>query len=168
MLSTSLTCRFCNSMNTWETRWQMIVRCLLVHNFCRAWLTHWRMHARTKCSSRSTLNSFLNFIWRHNDGWLNFRRSKFSEENLDPGNRTTWEVLKTYHVVEPWVGPRITLNWTKHTAWGPHISRHMLDWMQKFRWPSDDSQDEVASIGVSWYELVLSFMKTCWTVFSLA
>ena len=90
-----------------------------------------------------------------------------SEENLDPGNRTTWEVLKTYHVVEPWVGPRITLNWTKHTAWGPHISRHMLDWMQKFRWPSDDSQDEVASIGVSWYELVLSFMKHAGLFFPL-
>ena len=92
---------------------------------------------------------------------------KVSEENLDPGNRTTWEVLKTYHVVEPWVGPRITLNWTKHTAWGPHISRHMLDWMQKFRWPSDDSQDEVASIGVSWYELVLSFMKHAGLFFPL-
>ena len=35
----------------------------------------------------------------------------------------------------------------------------MTNWMLQCRWPKEASDDAVASIGVSWYELVLSFMK---------
>jgi hypothetical protein len=35
----------------------------------------------------------------------------------------------------------------------------MLSWMQQFRWPKETSSDELATIGISWYELVLSFMR---------
>lgn len=74
-------------------------------------------------------------------------------------NRVSFFWDKIYHVVDCWVAPNIVLNWTRHTAWGPTIATHMLSWMQQFRWPKETSSDELATIGISWYELVLSFMR---------
>ena len=81
------------------------------------------------------------------------------EENLAPHNVNKWSILKQYSIDDPWVAPAIQLNWTRHTAWGFQLAHHMLDWMQQLKWPKTESQDEIMTIGVSWYELVLSFMK---------
>lgn len=81
------------------------------------------------------------------------------EDTLEPVQTSKWDALKEYHVVDCWVAPNIVLNWTRHTAWGPTIAAHMLSWMQQFRWPKEASNDELATIGISWYELVLSFMR---------
>ena len=81
------------------------------------------------------------------------------EDALAPVQAHKWDILKSYQIPDPWQPPQVTLNWTQHTAWGPTISRHMTNWMLQCRWPKEASDDAVASIGVSWYELVLSFMK---------
>lgn len=67
--------------------------------------------------------------------------------------------MKQYDISDPWIPPAIQLNWTRHTAWGNHISRLMLAWMLQFRWPKHETDEEIAAVGISWYELVLSFMK---------
>ena len=81
------------------------------------------------------------------------------EDTLAPVMQHRWEILKTYTVRDVWIPPTIHLNWTRDTAWGPKLGQLMLAWMLQFRWPKQADDSEVASIGVSWYELALSFMR---------
>ena len=82
-----------------------------------------------------------------------------NEEGLEPLHRPQWEILKQHCIADPWTPSVIQLNWTQHTAWGPRLGQHMLNWMLQFRWPKTEGDSEHLTIGISWYELALSFMR---------
>ena len=84
---------------------------------------------------------------------------KQREDNLTPVVLNKWDMLRNYTIDQPWAPPIIQLNWTMHTAWGPYVGQKMLTWMQNCRWPQQALHTEAAEVGVSWYELVLSFMQ---------
>ena len=81
------------------------------------------------------------------------------DENAAREVAFNWDCLKIYKVDLPWTPPRLRLDWTHDCAWGPWLARQMVEWMREFRWPQTPDQVPHQSIGVSWYELVLSFMQ---------
>lgn len=61
----------------------------------------------------------------------------------------------TTHVFEQ---PQPGHTMLQESAWGPTLARAMLQWMQEFSWPTQPDQHELQRAGLTWYEMVVSFM----------
>ena len=49
-------------------------------------------------------------------------------------------------------------NYFEHSYWGTSMMQCLLDWAGRLQWPNRDHRSDSADMGVSWMELVLSFM----------
>ena len=105
------------------------------------------------------LQHMFNFHLAANKRMAQLHQEQKHEDSVMGTPRPTWEQLKTFQIDDPWQPPIVRLNWTRHSAWGPTISQLMLQWMMQFRWPREARNDDVTAIGISWYELVLFFMR---------
>ena len=81
------------------------------------------------------------------------------EENLEAVSLHKWDTLKHHSINDHWIPPPVRLNWTQYSAWGHWIGQRMFAWMMQCHWPKHALDSEMSTIGVSWYELALSFMK---------
>lgn len=57
-----------------------------------------------------------------------------------------------------WDMPGLRVNLVSHTAWGSTIGRSVLSWLRLLRWPTQDAEHEHQELGVTWLELVTSWM----------
>jgi hypothetical protein len=105
------------------------------------------------------LKNMFNFQLLAQKRMAQLQQEKQQEDNLTPVAINKWDILRTYTIDDPWTPPIIQLNWTMHTAWGPYVGQKMMTWMQQCLWPKQALHTEAATVGISWYELVLSFMQ---------
>eukprot|EP00438_Fugacium_kawagutii_P032099 Skav205702 [mRNA] locus=scaffold4631:33908:35092:- [translate_table: standard] len=66
--------------------------------------------------------------------------------------------LSGYAIPEMWPIPELRVNLTHFTAWGKTIGDSVVSWLRKLQWPTSEDQHTHQNWGVTWLELVLSWM----------
>ena len=70
-------------------------------------------------------------------------------------------LCSSWKVDAPWILDATAIreqNFFTHSYWGTSMMLCLLDWASQLQWPGAEQHTEVADMGVSWMELVLSFM----------
>lgn len=87
----------------------------------------------------------------------NIRRNESQTTPARGSSNTIIEQLTQWEVQKAWMSPQPRINSSGECAWWNFIARRFHDWMKQIRWPQDvDGPGD--QFGVSWHELVLSFM----------
>eukprot|EP00438_Fugacium_kawagutii_P033522 Skav222497 [mRNA] locus=scaffold1835:669488:672655:+ [translate_table: standard] len=68
------------------------------------------------------------------------------------------DAFSGYDLTVVWEIPLVRVNMVHGTAWGATIGNSILLWLNKLRWPVGEDQHELQQLGVTWLELVLSWM----------
>lgn len=66
--------------------------------------------------------------------------------------------FSAYRVEQPWVMPTSQMKEHRQCAWGYTIATKVLQWAGQLRWPQLENLHPLQDDGITWIELVLSFM----------
>ena len=86
------------------------------------------------------------------------RDEQHEAEDAERTRRDVHALCCAYSLTEVWTPPNQGLTMLQESAWGNTLATVMLDWMRSVEWPVRPDQHEFQSAGISWYELVVSFM----------
>ena len=87
----------------------------------------------------------------------NIRRNEEQTAPAQGSGITIKEQLTHWEVQNAWMSPQPRINASGECTWGNFLARRFHDWTKLIRWPQciDGPGDQ---FGVSWHELVISFM----------
>lgn len=86
------------------------------------------------------------------------RDEQHEAEDAERTRRDVHALCCAYSLTEVWTPPNQGLTMLQESAWGNTLATVMLDWMRSVEWPVRPDQHELQSAGISWYELLVSFM----------
>ena len=77
-----------------------------------------------------------------------------------PTSDEVFQQFLDYSVIHVWTPSAQQMNEFRACAWGFTIATNVLEWARLIKWPTDEGQHPLQEDGVTWIELVLSFMFT--------
>lgn len=75
-----------------------------------------------------------------------------------PSMNDVFEQFANYEVEQTWCMPSSQMKELKQCTWGYTVATKVISWAQQLRWPDADNLHPLQADGVTWIELVLSFM----------
>ena len=102
----------------------------------------------------------LKAIRRHAEQ-LQRESSKPNQRQFDytgPSMDEIFVQFSSYRVEQPWIMPVSQMKEHRQCAWGHTIATKVLQWAEQLRWPQLENLHPLQEDGITWIELVLSFM----------
>ncbi|CAL1173897.1 unnamed protein product [Cladocopium goreaui] len=79
-------------------------------------------------------------------------------EQALPTRQAVFHKLCQYQADPCWSRVAPQVQELRHCTWGPTLTAKLQDWCNQIRWPTNRADDEIQNAGLTWIEMVLSFM----------
>ena len=79
-------------------------------------------------------------------------------EQALPTRQAVFHKLCQYQADPCWSRVAPQVQELRHCTWGPTLTAKLQDWCNQIRWPTNRTDDEIQNAGLTWIEMVLSFM----------
>ena len=103
---------------------------------------------------------YLEVIRRHAE--LKFIKQQEEATTLPeqalPTRQAVFHKLCQYQADPCWSRVAPQVQELRHCTWGPTLTAKLQDWCDQIRWPTNRTDDEIQNAGLTWIDMVLSFM----------